>query len=137
MPTSKEFLVFVVFFSSRRRHTRFDCDWSSDVCSSDLRTAKNIARGFEKVTVEGLLLKGIIEAKNKDRKSLEGLRKRLMERHDVPGDLIAVDGVKNRLETSGEIACFLAEEHRASGVVYSLVEEYPTADRLEGEKTRL
>src|SRR5256886_11243407 len=24
------------FFSSRRRHTRFDCDWSSDVCSSDL-----------------------------------------------------------------------------------------------------
>src|SRR2546427_7427504 len=23
------------FFSSRRRHTRFDCDWSSDVCSSD------------------------------------------------------------------------------------------------------
>src|SRR2546427_12567503 len=28
-------LVFF-FFSSRRRHTRFDCDWSSDVCSSDL-----------------------------------------------------------------------------------------------------
>src|SRR5256886_5294694 len=26
-----------LFFSSRRRHTRFDCDWSSDVCSSDLR----------------------------------------------------------------------------------------------------
>src|SRR5438270_6692647 len=24
------------FFSSRRRHTSFDCDWSSDVCSSDL-----------------------------------------------------------------------------------------------------
>src|SRR2546430_5165841 len=24
------------FFASRRRHTRFDCDWSSDVCSSDL-----------------------------------------------------------------------------------------------------
>src|SRR2546430_9260157 len=34
------FLVLVgcclFFFSSRRRHTRFDCDWSSDVCSSDL-----------------------------------------------------------------------------------------------------
>src|SRR4029434_62096 len=25
-----------VFLSSRRRHTRFKCDWSSDVCSSDL-----------------------------------------------------------------------------------------------------
>src|SRR2546430_12056585 len=29
-------LSFFFFFSSRRRHTRFDCDWSSDVCSSDL-----------------------------------------------------------------------------------------------------
>src|SRR5256886_7394686 len=29
------------FFSSRRRHTRFDCDWSSDVCSSDLRPVAN------------------------------------------------------------------------------------------------
>src|SRR5688572_32070699 len=28
--------IFFFFFSSRRRHTRFDCDWSSDVCSSDL-----------------------------------------------------------------------------------------------------
>src|SRR5256885_12392590 len=26
------------FFSSRRRHTRLQGDWSSDVCSSDLRT---------------------------------------------------------------------------------------------------
>src|SRR2546427_5613099 len=31
-------LSFFFFFSSRRRHTRFDCDWSSDVCSSDLQT---------------------------------------------------------------------------------------------------
>src|SRR5688572_31218796 len=30
---------FFFFFSSRRRHTRFDCDWSSDVCSSDLAGA--------------------------------------------------------------------------------------------------
>src|SRR5260370_18571680 len=29
-------LIFFFFFSSRRRHTRFKCDWSSDVCSSDL-----------------------------------------------------------------------------------------------------
>src|SRR2546430_9038165 len=32
------------FFSSRRRHTRFDCDWSSDVCSSDLSTASGSDR---------------------------------------------------------------------------------------------
>src|SRR6266480_6668428 len=37
-------LLFFFFFSSRRRHTRLTCDWSSDVCSSDLfrpRLAKN------------------------------------------------------------------------------------------------
>src|SRR5690625_6746397 len=28
------------FFSSRRRHTRWPRDWSSDVCSSDLRAEK-------------------------------------------------------------------------------------------------
>src|SRR5689334_10949899 len=28
--------LFFFFFSSRRRHTRWNCDWSSDVCSSDL-----------------------------------------------------------------------------------------------------
>src|SRR5688572_25807456 len=33
-------VIDVFFFSSRRRHTRFDCDWSSDVCSSDLRRAR-------------------------------------------------------------------------------------------------
>src|SRR2546427_2892234 len=32
---------FFFFFSSRRRHTRFDCDWSSDVCSSDLSMPEN------------------------------------------------------------------------------------------------
>src|SRR2546430_12998339 len=37
------------FFSSRRRHTRFDCDWSSDVCSSDLvAVAEMVVRVFER-----------------------------------------------------------------------------------------
>src|SRR5260370_20233436 len=29
-------VLLCFFFSSRRRHTIFKCDWSSDVCSSDL-----------------------------------------------------------------------------------------------------
>src|SRR2546430_5092394 len=37
-------VVVVFFFSSRRRHTRFDCDWSSDVCSSDLADQRYLAR---------------------------------------------------------------------------------------------
>src|SRR2546430_12240627 len=36
-----------VFFSCIRRHTRFDCDWSSDVCSSDLLVAVAAVIGRE------------------------------------------------------------------------------------------
>src|SRR6266480_5677589 len=35
---------FFFFFSSRRRHTRLTCDWSSDVCSSDLGRAPSMRR---------------------------------------------------------------------------------------------
>src|SRR5256886_11415186 len=70
------------FFSSRRRHTRFDCDWSSDVCSSDLifypttgnfigfvgnlrsrsllRRALSTFRAQEKIPSEGAALPGFI-----------------------------------------------------------------------------
>src|SRR5882762_1664337 len=53
------------FFSSRRRHTRFKCDWSSDVCSSDL-FAQGLLEGphytrpevFEGRSVPPVLLSG-------------------------------------------------------------------------------
>src|SRR5437588_12498875 len=34
--------IFFFFFSSRRRHTRSLCDWSSDVCSSDLKGQREL-----------------------------------------------------------------------------------------------
>src|SRR5256886_3324823 len=40
--TSNVHSLVLFFFSSRRRHTRFDCDWSSDVCSSDLDLAEEV-----------------------------------------------------------------------------------------------
>src|SRR5690242_8157457 len=46
------------FFSSRRRHTRLTCDWSSDVCSSDLRAlvlARRIPDGNERWELRDLL----------------------------------------------------------------------------------
>src|SRR5258707_6237090 len=36
-PASPQSVSIYFFFSSRRRHTRYWRDWSSDVCSSDLR----------------------------------------------------------------------------------------------------
>src|SRR5438445_9599495 len=39
------------FFSSRRRHTRYWRDWSSDVCSSDLALAASIRKQFSRVDI--------------------------------------------------------------------------------------
>src|SRR3989338_3485462 len=44
-------LCGVFFFSSRRRHTRWNCDWSSDVCSSDLNSL-GATYGYKVVTNE-------------------------------------------------------------------------------------
>src|SRR4051812_49625641 len=40
-------VFFFFFFSSRRRHTRLTCDWSSDVCSSDL--VSTISEAYRKI----------------------------------------------------------------------------------------
>src|SRR5690606_39612985 len=51
------------FFSSRRRHTRFSRDWSSDVCSSDLETAQKLRMVFEAIrTTRGVYLFDEIDA---------------------------------------------------------------------------
>src|SRR2546430_5678554 len=47
--------IYFFFFSSRRRHTRFDCDWSSDVCSSDLLCPVLIGRETEMGRLGALL----------------------------------------------------------------------------------
>src|SRR5437879_11389401 len=50
------------FFSSRRRHTRYIGDWSSDVCSSDLI----LPRSFRQVEREGLELDGEVDVLEPD-----------------------------------------------------------------------
>src|SRR5205807_6099388 len=74
----KQKLLDMFFFSSRRRHTRLQGDWSSDVCSSDLEPAGHAARRvilFLEIDSEGKeilvffqLLRGA-NVDEKDRKS--------------------------------------------------------------------
>src|SRR5256886_9316130 len=49
--------VWLFFFSSRRRHTRFDCDWSSDVCSSDLHAEARRVEVWLTIEEETILLR--------------------------------------------------------------------------------
>src|SRR2546430_6362398 len=71
------------FFSSRRRHTRFDCDWSSDVCSSDLGNARSF------YVLLGLVRGGM---GNTARTSLCALSTRLLPSNLPTGSLSAHDG---------------------------------------------
>src|SRR3712207_9040754 len=43
MPNTGCRTIKIFFFSSRRRHTRYWRDWSSDVCSSDLGSTENVS----------------------------------------------------------------------------------------------
>src|SRR5467141_4260643 len=62
-------VISCFFFSSRRRHTRFKCDWSSDVCSSDLPQAaaanftdfwRNASWDFHTVRLVGVAMVGAL-----------------------------------------------------------------------------
>src|SRR5438445_640597 len=50
--------VFFFFFSSRRRHTRYWRDWSSDVCSSDLKVSNPFARDLQRADEQWTRAKG-------------------------------------------------------------------------------
>src|SRR5690606_40516181 len=58
------------FFSSRRRHTRFSRDWSSDVCSSDLWaetfSSGDAIRGAPGTASFGQIQSGALESSNVD-----------------------------------------------------------------------
>src|SRR5690606_41781177 len=60
------------FFSSRRRHTRFSRDWSSDVCSSDLRFVE-LAQEIN-ATMPTYVVRRAQDILNQDAKALRGSR---------------------------------------------------------------
>src|SRR2546430_15140235 len=77
------------FFSSRRRHTRFDCDWSSDVCSSDL-----VAEGAGYSVVRELVGHGIGSSFHEDPQVPNYGKPRRGPRL-VPGMTIAIEPMVN------------------------------------------
>jgi pyruvate formate-lyase activating enzyme-like uncharacterized protein len=111
-----------------------DCTMSMHYCSSRFkdgvqlkrrikRRAKNTAKESDVITEEGLFLKGVVECED-----LEGVYRELKKKNKIPDELIHIDQEKKRIE----IAPWILEEIH-EGIKYPcfIVEEYPTADRLE------
>jgi pyruvate formate-lyase activating enzyme-like uncharacterized protein len=94
-----------------------------------MRRGKNVRKPHEVLTEDGTLLKGVIETD-----SLSATTAWLLKKYDIPGRLVWSDRQKDRLE----IAPWVLEEIAAELPYESyIVEEYPTADRLEVERTPL
>src|SRR2546430_424039 len=75
-------MMLSFFLSSRRRHTRFDCDWSSDVCSSDCLTAAGALEASEadvSSLMDTWLLLKTIEVGGERNRALYVLKSRGME----------------------------------------------------------
>lgn len=94
-----------------------------------MRRARNVRKPHEVLTKDGTFLKGVIETD-----LVAATAAYVMHRFNVPGRLVWSDPQKKRLE----IAPWVLEEIAAEldSPTY-IVEEYPTADRLEVERTPL
>src|SRR5689334_15501810 len=78
---------FFFFFSSRRRHTRWNCDWSSDVCSSDL----SFTRGTFRVRGDTLEIFPVYEELAVRVEFFGDEIERLMTLHPITGEVITED----------------------------------------------
>jgi len=94
-----------------------------------IRMAEKNAKEYDVVTEDGTVLKGIVYADD-----LDGAAELLRSEYDVPDELMFIDTVRKRME----IAPWIVEEI-ASELPFKcyIVEEYPTADRLEVERIPL
>ncbi|UCD93164.1 MAG: radical SAM protein [Methanobacteriota archaeon] len=117
-----------------------DVDMSLHYCTSSfkdavqlrnriMRRAKNVAGDWEIITPEGLLFKGIVEGTR-----LVKMKNDLMERFEIPNELMNIDYEKSRLEVAPWILKEISSELEFPCF---LIEEYPTADRLEVEREPL
>jgi len=95
------------------------------------RRAKSVAREMDVITEEGLLLKGVIEIED------ESFVNYIVKRFSVPQNLVVYDGEKKKIEIAPWILEEIAAELKKEGIDCYIVEEYPTADRLEVERIPL
>src|SRR5699024_11223035 len=79
-------------FASRRRHTRSKRDWSSDVCSSDLKTDR----------VDKLLRTRVLKAEDVIQYGVTDVRMRWLMSQETPSIDIVFSDVLQQIETLHE-----------------------------------
>jgi len=98
------------------------------------RRAKNIAKAGDVVTKDGTLLKGVVYSSKKTLKQIYNL---LLTKFKINEKYLFIDKEKNRVEVASWILEKIFNELKKHNLDCFLVEEYPTADRLEVEKIPL
>jgi len=99
-----------------------------------IRRANNIAKDFHIITDDGTLLKGVVYSKNM---SLNDLDNFLKQEYKIKEKRIFVNEEKNRVEIPILILEKIAVNLKKQGLACYIIEEYPTADALEVERTPL
>ncbi|MEM0467025.1 MAG: radical SAM protein [Candidatus Thermoplasmatota archaeon] len=98
------------------------------------RRAQGVAKPYEIISDDGTLLKGVVISKNR---SVQSVYTQLHTTYKIPQRYLFKDVEKNRVELAGWILEKHAATLRAQGYECFIVEEYPTADRLEVERIPL
>jgi hypothetical protein len=99
-----------------------------------MRRAKNIAKEYEIISDEGTLLKGVIYSKNLSLKKLYDL---LKQEFNIEDKLLFLNNKNNRIEIAPWILEKISSNLKKRGFECFMIEEYPTADRLEVERIPL
>jgi len=95
------------------------------------RRAKQVAKPHDVITKDGTLLKGIIYPIGV---SLAPLKRLLTTTYTVPSHLFHLDFEKKRIEIASWVLEKIAPKLTRKGYQCYIIEEYPTADRLEVER---
>lgn len=96
------------------------------------RRAKHIAKPYDIITKEGTLIKGTIYSARGTYRYLSTL---LQKTYNIPSHLLFIDNEKKRIEIAAWMLQKIAPKLNKQRYHCFLVEEYPTADRLEVERT--
>jgi pyruvate formate-lyase activating enzyme-like uncharacterized protein len=97
-----------------------------------MRRAKHIATPYDVITKEGTLIKGVIYPSDR---TLESLLSLLQRTNKIPSRLLHLDYEKERIEIAAWMLEKIGSQLTKQGYRCYIIEEYPTADRLEVERT--